>query len=140
MVTANKTLTEQFAEQGFVKVEGVLDPETVLDPIIEEYRGVLDSLAADLFNDGTISSEFADLPFDERLIKIYQETGQAHNQYFDFSLPFQGVQPDTPFWAGPAVFKAFTNKRLLDVVEQLIGPEIYSNPVQHVRITTLACR
>ena len=101
MVIANKTLTEQFAEQGFVKVEGVLDPETVLDPIIEEYHGVLDSLAADLFAEGQISSEFSDLPFDERLIKIYQETGQAHNQYFDFSLPFQGVKPDTPFWAGP---------------------------------------
>jgi hypothetical protein len=134
MVTASKTLTEQFAEQGFVKVEGVLDPETVLDPIIEEYHGVLGKLAADLFADGKISSDFADLPFDARLIKIYQETKQAHNQYFDFSLPFQGVQPDTPFWAGPAVFNAFTNDRLLDVVEQLIGPEIYSNPVQHVRI------
>ena len=123
MVTASKTLTEQFADQGFVKVEGVLDPKTVLDPIIEEYHGVLDSLAAELFDDGKISSEFPDLPFDERLIKIYQETGQAHNQYFDFSLPFQGVGPDTPFWAGPAVFNAFTNERLLDVVEQLIGPE-----------------
>jgi len=134
MVTVNKTLTEQFSEQGFVKVESVLDPETVLDPIIAEYHGVLNSLAADLFDDGKISSEFSDLSFDERLIKIYQETGQAYNQYFDFSLPFQGVRSDTPFWAGPAVFNAFTNERLLDVVEQLIGPEIYSNPVQHVRI------
>ena len=134
MVTANRTITEQFAEQGFVKVEGVLDPETVLDPIINEYHGVLDQLAADLFAKGEISSPFTELPFDERLIKIYQETGQAHAQYFDFSLPFQGVKEDTPFWAGPAVFNAFVNKNLLDIVEQLIGPEIYSNPVQHVRI------
>lgn len=134
MVTASKTITEQFAEQGYVKVEGVLDPNTVLDPIIEEYHGVLDHLASDLFSMGKISSEFKELPFDERLIKIYQETGQAHAQYFDFSLPFQGVRPDTPFWAGPAVFNAFVNENLLDVVEQLIGPEIYSNPVQHVRI------
>jgi ectoine hydroxylase-related dioxygenase (phytanoyl-CoA dioxygenase family) len=35
---------------------------------------------------------------------------------------------------GPAVFRLLTNPRLLDVVEALIGPEIYSNPVQHVRI------
>lgn len=134
MVTASRTLTGKFAEQGFVKVEGVLDPETVLDPIIDEYHGVLDQLATDLFSKGEISSPFAELPFDERLIKIYQETGRAHNQYFDFSLPFQGVGDDTPFWAGPAVFNAFINENLLDIVEQLIGPEIYSNPVQHVRI------
>jgi ectoine hydroxylase-related dioxygenase (phytanoyl-CoA dioxygenase family) len=37
-------------------------------------------------------------------------------------------------WVGPAVFRALRNERLLDAVESLIGPEIYSNPVQHVRI------
>jgi phytanoyl-CoA hydroxylase len=134
MVTASKTIAEQFLEKGFVKVEGVLDPATVLDPVIEEYHGVLDNLAADLFGAGEISSRFEELPFDKRLIKIYQETGQAHSQYFDFSLPFQNVRDDTPFWTGPAVFNAFVNENLLDVVEEFIGPEIYSNPVQHVRI------
>lgn len=134
MVTASKQLTEDFARQGFAKVEGVLDPKTVLDPIIEEYYGVLDNLASDLFGAGKIKSKYEELSFDARVIKIYQETGQGHNQYFDFSLPFQGVKEDTPFWTGPAVFNAFINERLLDLVEELIGPEIYSNPVQHVRI------
>ena len=134
MVTASKQLTEDFARQGFAKVEGVLDPKTVLDPIIEEYHGVLDNLASDLFGAGKIKSKYEELSFGARVIKIYQETGQAHNQYFDFSLPFQGVKEDTPFWTGPAVFNAFVNERLLNLVEELIGPEIYSNPVQHVRI------
>ena len=134
MVTASKQLTERFAEQGYVKVDGLLDPVSVLDPIIEEYHGVLHNLASELHEAGEISSKFEELPFDARLIKIYQETGRAHSQYFDFSLPFQGVTEDTPFWTGPAVFNAFINDRLLDVVEELIGPEIFSNPVQHVRI------
>lgn len=60
MVTMSKTLTEQFAKQGFVKVEGVLDPESVLDPIIEEYHGVLNQLASDLYEAGKISSKFED--------------------------------------------------------------------------------
>jgi phytanoyl-CoA hydroxylase len=37
-------------------------------------------------------------------------------------------------WVGPAVFRALTNPRLLDAVESIVGPEILSNPVQHVRI------
>jgi phytanoyl-CoA hydroxylase len=37
-------------------------------------------------------------------------------------------------WVGPAVFHVMRNAKLLDAVESLIGPEIYSNPVQHVRI------
>ena len=134
MIAATQTNKEQFLQQGYLKVEGLLDPETVLDPIIQEYHGVLDDLANDLFASGRISSRYEDLGFDERLMKIYQETGEAHSQYFDFSLPFQGVKEDTPFWAGPAVLNAFVNEKLLDVVEELIGPEIYSNPVQHVRI------
>ena len=35
---------------------------------------------------------------------------------------------------GPAVFDFVTHKRLLDLVEDLIGPEITSNPIQHIRI------
>ena len=134
MAVATKSVVSDFQEQGFVKVKGVLDPKTVLDPIIEEYEGVLDSLARDLHGAGEIASEYKELSFDDRILKIYQETGRQHAQYFDFSLPFQDVKEDTPCWFGPAVFNAFVNENLLDVIEQLIGPEISSNPVQHVRI------
>ena len=74
MVTASKTFTEEFLENGFVIAKGVLDPETVLDPIIHEYHGVLDRLASEFYETGKISSKFESLSFDERLIKIYQET------------------------------------------------------------------
>jgi ectoine hydroxylase-related dioxygenase (phytanoyl-CoA dioxygenase family) len=124
----------QFEEQGYLLVEGLLDPVADLDPIIEEYKGVLDRLAAELYERGQIRSTYADLPFGERLIRIYQESGKVHAQYFDFSLPQGDVTEETPMWVGPAVFRAMTNSRLLDAVESIIGPEIYSNPVQHVRI------
>jgi ectoine hydroxylase-related dioxygenase (phytanoyl-CoA dioxygenase family) len=125
---------ERFEREGYLVVEGVLDPETVLDPVIEEYTGVLDALAQDLYKREEISSPFEDLGFAERFIKICIETGEVHKQYFDFSLPFQNVKPDMPFWTGQAVLNAFTADSLLNCVESLIGPEIYSNPVQHVRI------
>ena len=124
----------QFDEEGYLVVGGVLDPKTILDPVIEEYTEVLDTLVRDLYQREEISSLFEDLDFAERFIAVCIETGDVHKQYFDFSLPFQNVKPDTPFWAGQAVLNAFTAEPLLDCVESLIGPEIYSNPVQHVRI------
>jgi ectoine hydroxylase-related dioxygenase (phytanoyl-CoA dioxygenase family) len=123
-----------FEEQGYVVVEGLLDPEVDLDPIVQEYRGVLDRLARELYDRGETSSAYEELPFGRRLTKIYAESGKVHAQYFDFSLPQKDVNEDTPMWVGPAVFSALRNERLLDAVESLIGPEIYSNPVQHVRL------
>jgi ectoine hydroxylase-related dioxygenase (phytanoyl-CoA dioxygenase family) len=125
---------EHLAEFGFVAVEDVLDPENVIDPVIAEYAGVLDSLAKKLYAEGKISSTYDDLEFGERVARIYEESGEVYNGYFDFSLPQNGITADTPFWAGPAVFNALTAPGLLDAVETVVGPEIYSNPVQHVRI------
>lgn len=125
---------EHFDREGYVVVDDVFDPERDLDPVIEEYHGVLDNLAAELYAKGEISSTYEGLTFQERLTKIYAESGKVHAQYFDFSLPFRNVTHDTPFWTGPAVFALLRHEGLLDVIESLIGPEIYSNPVQHVRL------
>ena len=123
-----------FEKQGYLDVEDVLDPDNDLDPVIEEYANVLDGLAEELYESGEIGATYGDLSFSDRLTKIYAESGKVHAQYFDFSLPQRNIQADTPMWVGPAVFRMLRNENLLDVVESLIGPEIYSNPVQHVRL------
>ena len=96
---------EHFEEYGFVHVPDVFDPEGTLDPVIDEYEFVLNALADNLYKKDKISSTYSDLEFGERVTKIYGESGEIHNQFFDFSLPLNGVLPDTPFWAG----KQFTS-------------------------------
>ncbi|MGI9522084.1 MAG: phytanoyl-CoA dioxygenase family protein [Hyphomicrobiaceae bacterium] len=124
----------QFDQQGFLRVRDVLEPATYLDPIVEEYSVLLDELAISLLESGQISSRHADLDFRSRMTKIYAETGQTFAQYFNLSLPLTGVQEDTPFWTGAAIFNLIKAPALLDVVESVIGSEIASNPIQHVRI------
>jgi len=134
MAALTSAQVEQFQREGYLLVENMFDPAADIDPIIAEYQGVLDTLADELYAHGTISSTYNELPFGQRLIEIYKESGAVHAQYFDFSLPQADVREDTPFWAGPAVFAMMRNEKLLDAVESIIGPEIYSNPVQHVRL------
>ena len=125
---------EGFYKYGFLKVDGILDPEEYLDPIIDEYSGVLDRLADELYAEGEITSRYEDLPFGDRVTAIYADSGKQFSGYFDICLPFMGVTEETPFWTGQAVLNAITAEPLLDAVESFIGAEIYSNPVQHVRI------
>ena len=134
VATLSAAQVQQFEDEGYLVVEGLFDPAEDLAPIIAEYEMVLDRLASDLFAAGRISQTYAGLPFSERLIEIYVESGQVHAQYFDFSLPQTGISHDTPFWAGPAVFRILRSPKILDAIESLIGPEIYSNPVQHIRL------
>ena len=93
-----------FKDQGYLMVRGLLDQEEVLDPVIEEYGTVLDQLAEELYLAGSIESKYEDLPFGERITKVWGESGQVHQQYFDFTLPQGNIKEDTPFWCGPAVF------------------------------------
>ena len=124
---------ETFQEQGFVVVDEVLDPGKDLQPIVEEYQDLLDRLATHLVREGQLTSTYRDLPVCERLMRITQETGHLHTQPLDISLPQSGISHDTPMHTGRAVFDLLRNPRLLDRVEAFIGPEIYSNPVQHTR-------
>ena len=133
MPTLTNEQLDFFETNGYVVVPGVM-PHQILDDVIAEYEGVLNTLIEALYEKGELSSTFEGLPFGDRFIKLVIETGAVHNQYFDFSLPFQNVQPDTPFWTGQAVLNAFTCPPLIDAVSSIIGSEVYSNPVQHVRI------
>ena len=123
-----------FNEFGFLPLKNVFDPVKILDPIINEYHSVLDNLCSDLYKSKKIPSKYEYLDFGERITRVMQDTGEVHAQYFDFSLPFKGVDKDTPMWFGEAIFNSLVCEEILDVVESIIGPEIFSNPVQHVRI------
>ena len=125
---------DDFNAQGYLVVEQLFDPVRDLDPIIREYEGILDRLATELHTKGEVQSRHADQPFSERLIRLCQESKKILHQHFDFTLPTRNIREDTPIWVGPAVFNMLRNESLLDAVESLIGPEIYSNPIQHSRL------
>ena len=125
-----------FDRDGYVIARGILSPEEDLQPVMDEYAEILDREAERMFRDGEISSTYDELPFDRRTIAITREAGLLDPRPFDITIPINtaSINSDTRYHFGPAVFALLRNERLLDAVESLIGPEITSNPVQHVRI------
>lgn len=129
------TIQEQFSQNGYVVVEGLLDDRLDLQPILEDYASLLDQLALRWHGEGKLPSTYADLPFHRRASAVISQISDAESYYLDISLPKLSVYNEkTPIHTSEAVFKLLTHPRLLDVVELLIGPEIYSNPIQHARI------
>ncbi len=122
MLTADQI--DHFNTRGYLVVENVLDAN-VLDPVRAEYEALLDELCQ--------GWGIAGATFEDKLVAAYC-AGHDWFQPMDISLPGDRITADTPFHFGPAVFDMITAPRLLDMVEDLIGPEITSNPIQHVRI------
>lgn len=123
-----------FDRDGYVIVEGLLDLERDLQPVIEEYGTLANRLAKAYLSEGELSDYEAIGPIPDRLLQLISATDANCFQALDISLPLeQDIESDTPMHCGPAVFGLLRNQRLLDAVEQFIGPEIYSNPVQHIR-------
>ena len=75
------TLTEaqkaHFEDEGFLLIRGLLNPETDICPVFEEYASVLNRLAHELFESGEITSPYSDLPFGKRLMEVYRDSGRG---------------------------------------------------------------
>ncbi len=123
---------EHFQTKGYLVVENLIDEETI-NAVRTEYADLMDQLYEGWHAEGAVSLPPENLSFWEKLEQCYK-AGFDWYQPFDISLPHGDIRTDTPMHIGPAVFDMVTHRSILDAVECLIGPEITSNPIQHVRI------
>lgn len=118
-----ENLIRQFFEEGYVIVDKFFElPE--LDACREAINQQVDNLANLLHRGGKIKNLYKEYGFFERLTKIEAEFPGAN-----IILHKQGSLPQAfrDVWANP---------RLLNVVEQLIGPDILGHPVWNLRTKT----
>ncbi|MCU1488598.1 MAG: phytanoyl-CoA dioxygenase [Acidimicrobiaceae bacterium] len=124
----------QFQDEGYVVLSDVI-PEAIISDILQELGEIAVSLVErEKERKPTLDAMAGRDPF-ARLIGLSGQTGKIYSQYFDMSFPTGvAVADDVPINTGPSLFAFLTHTALLDCVERIIGPEISSNPVQHVRL------
>lgn len=123
---------ERFNREGYLVVEDVID-EATRQAVMAEYAALMDHLYDAWHAQGKVPEARREMGFWDKLDVAFK-AGFDWYQPLDISLPHGGITEDTPMHIGPAVFGMATHPRLLDLVECLIGPELTSNPIQHVRI------
>lgn len=122
----------QFNTQGYLVLENVLE-ESIRTSVFEEYADLMDRLYDQWFAAGWVPAATPGMGFWDKLDVAYK-AGFDWYQPMDISLPHADITEETPMHFGPAVFEMTKSPQILDIVESLIGPEITSNPIQHVRI------
>ena len=128
-------LLKQFEADGYAIARSVLDPAQDLQPVIDEYGLLADSLATKYLQGGASTHYDDGASVEERLLQLMRQTDGRCFQAMDITLPLEDrIRADTPMHLGPAIFGLLRNPRLLDSMEAFIGAEIYSVPVQHMRI------
>lgn len=112
----------EYDERGFLVLPGLLD-DTDLQPVRHAMTQKVDRIAADLYANGLIGDLFTAEPFPTRLARIFADLGAQ-----DFIAYGRSWRDRLPGYHA-----LMSNAKILDVVESLIGPEIFSNPVYNVR-------
>lgn len=131
-MSAMKSFRRHFDEHGYAILRGLLD-EADLAAFIAEYEQLLDRVARAWLAEGSVADDLGGLAFGERFTRLTHEYGRSFYPFFDTCLP-STISADSPIHLGDATFGLLVHPRLLDAVEDLIGPEIYVNPMHHVRI------
>jgi len=134
----NSAQINKFETEGYLVVPDLM-PANICEQVNTEYTDLLNGLYEGWFAEGLVQTPGGELDFWGKSLSAYQ-AGCDYFQPMDISLPSDRIIADTPFHIGPAVFNMLTAIPLLDVVEQLIGPELTSNPIQHVRLKPPAAK
>ncbi len=109
-----------FHDQGFLVAEDVI-PQEELQPVIDEITHEIDVRAGDLVHSGMLSQSYAEEGFPTRLARISRETDALALQIWNGILH------------GPAIFHLIANPNLVNLAEQLVGPEIVASSVYRLR-------
>ncbi|KAK3087156.1 hypothetical protein FSP39_002452 [Pinctada imbricata] len=117
-------MIRKFFEEGYILIENFFDVEKELNPVREDINQLVDELAQKLYTAGKLKKLYKEYGLFERLTKIEAEFPGSN-----ILLHKTGKLP-------PSFRRLWTNERLLNLMEQLIGPEVAISPVWNLRTKT----
>jgi phytanoyl-CoA hydroxylase len=109
-----------FKDEGYIVANDVI-PHEVLDAVSREISVEIDRRARVLHERGELSDLYENDGFETRLAKISQETDKLALSIWNHVLH------------GPEIFNLITNEHVVDLAEQIVGPEVIASSVYRLR-------
>ena len=134
------SLREQYENDGYLVVKRVLDLDTAVHPLQKAYTELLDALTRIYLveTDAEALDQFDELSFPERfaiLLGASRGTALHHlDPVLNLFVPTFQWRKDLPDARIPEMFQLMVDEKLLDLLEDLIGPEVAASPIYHVNM------
>jgi len=123
--TAGKLSPEQLAfyqQEGYLVLPGLLAAQD-LAPAQAAMESKVEQIARELLRDGLIRDLHEAEPFATRLARLFENL--TDQDFLKYGRSWRDRLP--------GYFELMANPKILDVVECLLGPEIFANPVYNTR-------
>lgn len=112
----------KYDSEGYVVLPGLLSDDE-LAPVRASLSENVSAMADALFAKGLITDKLKNLSFEHRLAGLFADLDDG--EFLKFGRSWRDRKP--------GFFNLMSNPKILDAVESLIGPEIFSNPVYNIR-------
>ena len=126
-------LKDKFNKQGFLIVRNVLDFNFDLKPVLNDVEFIMNRLVYKFVSKNKRESVFK-YDFWNKYTFLSKLNINDFDQYFNIRLPKEKLNKDSDFFASQSIWNLIRHKKILNIIEKLIGSEINSNPVQNSRI------
>ena len=127
------TFQKKLYENGYLIVKNILNYRRDLKPVLNDMEFVMDCLIQKYAKKTEIKKVLT-LNFKKKYSYISKLNIYDLDQYFNTRLPRDHVKRDSDYFATQSLWNLITNKNILDVVENILGKEIMSNPVQNLSL------
>lgn len=128
-----KNIKKIFNRQGYVIIKGALNFNHDLKPVLQDMEFVTNRLIHKFVNKKN-KSKILKLNLTNKYFYLSKINIPNLDQYFNIRLPQNKINKDSDFFATQSIWNLLKNKKILDNLTKILGPEISSHPSQNSRI------
>ena len=116
-------LYKKLSKDGFLIVRNILNFKKDLKPILNDMEFVMDCLI-NKYGKRKDIKKVLNFDFKKKYTYISKLNIYDLDQYFNTRLPRDHVKKNSDYFATHSLWNLITNKKILDVVEKILGKEL----------------
>ena len=127
-------IKKELEEKGYIRIRNVLNFQKDIKPVLNDLEAKVDKLIEKYFTTKEAKRLFK-LKFQDKYFALTKKSGVTFEKVFNNRPPQNFKKHENIEYFNPeSIFNLIKSDKILNVVEKIIGKEIFSNPIQTFRV------